>query len=152
MKFSLNKKSIAALAVVLAIVLFFLISLIVKSATTTKKYMYFYSYDSEDICREVREYPRNSSINLLERFVSDLLLGPITIRYRRIFALGTKLDFCVVKGDELHVGVSEDALFLNPDSMDIRTSADLLRKNIVKNFTNFNKIYIYIGGTIVFQE
>ena len=128
MKFSLNKKSIAAGAVVLAIVLFFLISLIVKSATTTKKYMYFYSYDSDDICREV------------------------TIRYRRIFALGTKLDFCVVKDDELHVGVSEDALFLNPDSMDIRTSAELLRKNIVKNFTNFNKIYIYIGGTIVFQE
>ena len=91
-------------------------------------------------------------IEAVEAFVQDLLLGPFTNRYKPIFASGTRLEFCFADGKTLYLGFSAQALKPEMEISDIDSNVQLIRKNIVKNFTNFNKIYIYIGGTIVFQE
>lgn len=112
----------------------------------------FRSYDSDRICSEVRYFPRMKKNEAVTAFVEDLLLGPFTNRYRAIYPKGTKLEFCFSKGKTLYVGLSAEALNTDEEVTDIRRSAQLIRKNIVKNFTSFNKICIFIDGVEVSGE
>lgn len=88
----------------------------------------------------------------IRAFVDDLLLGPMTNRFKFLFSPGTRTEFCFSNGKELYIGLSKQALFVNSETFNMRKNVSLLRKNIVKNFTNINKIYIYIDGKPVFAE
>ena len=79
-------------------------------------------------------------------FIEDLLLGPFTNRYKSLFSMETRLEFCFSREKTLFVGLSAEALKPGNDNRDIKGSVELLRENIVKNFTNFNKICIFIDG------
>lgn len=112
----------------------------------------FMSYDSDRLCSEVRYFPRMDRNEAVTAFVEDLLLGPFTNRYKSIYSKGTKLEFCFSKGKTLYLGLSAEALKTDEEVTDIRRSAELVRKNIVKNFTSFNKICIFIDGAEVSGE
>ena len=88
-------------------------------------------------------------------FVDDLLLGPMTNRYGRIFPRGTKAEYCFTDtdgaGDEtLYLGLSREALFAG-DLLSVREEVDVLKLNIVKNFTYLNKIDVSIDGVSVYE-
>jgi hypothetical protein len=72
--------------------------------------------------------------------------------FKPLFSDGTSCEFCFLKGKELFVGLSKEALKLKLDDVGLREGVSLLRKNIVKNFTNIYKIYIYIDGEIAFED
>lgn len=105
----------------------------------------FNSFDNDRLYYEVR-YLSDGSV---EAFIKDLMLGAMTNRYKAIFSAGTRVEFCIAKGNELYVGLSEDALRNVSGINDIKDGVALLRKNIVKNFTVFNKIHIYVAGELV---
>ena len=110
---------------------------------------YFNSYDSDELCLEMRYLNRESIQGKTRLFVDELLLGPMTNRFKNLFPSGTQVEFCIEKGKELHLGLSQDALRVTPETADIKNNISLLKYNIVKNFTNINKIFIYIGGKSV---
>jgi hypothetical protein len=88
-------------------------------------------------------------------FVDDLLLGPMTNRYGRVFPRGTRAEYCFTGADAdggrvLYLGLSQDALFAG-DLLSVREEVDLLRLNIVKNFTYLNKIDVAIDGVSVYE-
>ncbi len=127
----------------------------VKKALSDKetRKFYFYSYDKKGLCTEKRTLrKKDCAYDEVKQFIDDLLLGPETNRYKAVFANDTKLEFLVIKGTELHVGLSKDALYVTEETFDLKNSLQLLRENIVKNFTRFNKIYIYIDGVMVFDN
>lgn len=111
---------------------------------------YFKSFDSKNLYTET-EYTVKPQ-DKVRTFVDDLILGPMTNRYVRIFPQGTRAEFCHSKDGNLYIGLSKEALKVSSESLGIREGCLLLRENIVRNFTNFNKIYIYIDGESVFQE
>ncbi|MCI7398560.1 MAG: hypothetical protein SOZ72_09885 [Treponema sp.] len=129
----------------------FIISLILFCIHTggTRRVCCFRSFDSDRLCTEVRYFPRMNRIEAVEAFVQDLLLGPFTNRYKPIFASGTRLEFCFADGKTLYLGFSAQALKPEKEISDIDSNVQLIRKNIVKNFTNFNKICIFIDGVQV---
>lgn len=114
---------------------------------------YFPSYDSGRISVDAR-----NSFSIQDReekirfFVDEILLGPVQNRLKPLFSDGTSCEFCFLKGKELFVGLSKEALKLKLDDVGLREGVSLLRKNIVKNFTNIYKIYIYIDGEIAFED
>lgn len=115
-----------------------------------KRYkMYFYSYDSEKYCRETRILPKNPVQGREKAFVDELLLGPFTNRYKRIFARGTKTLFCFVENDTIFVNLSKEALQNSGENADILKSIELFRKNILKNFKNINTVELYIDSVYV---
>lgn len=117
-----------------------------------RQIFYFESYDSSRICTETRYSEKKSGDEEIKTFVDDLLLGPMTNRFKFLFSPGTRTEFCFSNGKELYVGLSKQALFVNSETFNMKQNISLLRKNIVKNFTNINKIYIYIDGKPVFVE
>lgn len=117
-----------------------------------RRICFFRSFDSDRVCTETRYFPKMERNEAVTAFVEELLLGPFTNRYKAIYSRGTKLEFCFAKEKVLYVGLSAEALRTDNEITDIRGNADLIRKNIVKNFTNFNKICIFIDGVEVSGE
>lgn len=110
---------------------------------------YFKSYDSDELCLEMRYLNRESRQGKIASYVDELILGPMTNRFKDIFPFGTKVEFCIEKEGNLHLGLSRDALKVTEETIDIKGNIELLKYNIVKNFTNIKKIFIYIDGKSV---
>ena len=113
---------------------------------------YFYSYSTDGLCTEVRHSPVNAIQGDVSFFIEELLLGPMTNRYKKLFADGTTLEFCIQKDDVLYVGLSKDALFPEAGDASIKDGVEALKVNIVKQFTKINTILVYIDGKSVFWE
>ena len=107
-----------------------------KPAGTHRAVFYFPSMDTDKLCTEVRYLPDDPIQGELSFYVDELLLGPMTNRYKFLFSLG----------------LSKDALFKSKDSVDIKTGIKLLRVNIVKQFTEIKTVLVYIDGKSVFEE
>ena len=106
---------------------------------------YFPSYDSKNLCTEIRFLPNKPIQGCEKLFVEELLLGPMTNRYKQIFPRDTELSYCFLKDKTLYVGLS-DAVLSGVDGMTIKESIDVFKINIVKNFTFINKIDVSIDG------
>ena len=117
---------------------------------------YFNSFDTEKIYCEARRKQGDSSKESIDEkinyFVSDLLLGPMTNNYKYLFNPSTVLEFCFVEGKVLNVGLSEQALKLSPEYSSLKEGVQLLRFNIVKNFTNIDKVNVFLGGVSIYDD
>ncbi len=150
----LHMRMIAVIFAVLA----FLASLFFykKNHDKERKVLYFPSYDRDGVYSESRYLMRFPDVqSSLEAFVDDLLLGPMTNRYGRIFPRGTRAEYCFIGEDEggretLYLGLSREALFAD-DLLSVKEGVDLLKLNIVKNFTYLNKIDVSIDGVSVYE-
>ena len=144
-------------AVILAVSAFVLsVFFSIKGHRQDRSLMYFPSYDGDGIYSEPRYLKKHDDEqNALAAFVDDLLLGPMTNRYGRIFPRGTRAEYCFTSDDRdgnkvLYLGLSRDALFAG-DLLSVREEVDLLKLNIVKNFTYLNKIDVAIDGISVYE-
>lgn len=127
-----------------------------------RKVYYFPSYDSKRTCVEIRylseiesENKTDLKQNQITYFVDDLLLGPMTNRYKRLFASGTTAEFCFIDPcdkKKLNVGLSEEALNESSETAAIKEGVELLKMNIVKNFTNINTVDVFIAGKSIWTE
>lgn len=116
--------------------------------------LFFYeSYDSGALCTEARRSVCGGSEDKrIRAFADDLILGPLTNRLKPLFSEGTRTEFCFLDGKSLYLGLSRQALHVAPENSGLRRNVALLKKNIVKNFTNIDTIYVYIDGKIAFEE
>ena len=121
-----------------------------KNSSTERTLFYFRSFDRDDLCTEMRYLPRNPVQGEVRLFVDELLLGPMTNRYKSIFVPGTQAEFCIVEGDTLYLGLSREALQVDAEMESIRDSVALLKRNIVKRFTKINTVLVYIDGKSAF--
>lgn len=142
--------ALAAIAFAVSLFLYF------KGHDRERRLMYFPSYDGDGFYCEPR-YLRKVADDqqALSAFVDDLLLGPMTNRYGRVFPRGTRAEYCFTGedgngGTVLYLGLSRDALFAG-ELLSVREEVDLLRLNIVKNFTYLNKIDVAIDGVSVYE-
>ena len=136
-----------------AFVIFFAVSVSFCFSKPQKSRFLFYfpSYDSKNLCTEVRFLPNKPVQGVEKQFVEELILGPMTNRYIRVFPRDTELSYCFLKDKVLYVGLS-DAVLSGVDGLTIKESIDIFRVNIVKNFTFINKIDVSSDGKSVFEQ
>lgn len=139
---------LAVFAVSFALSVFFFL----KTGAGRRTVFYFPSYDSAALCTEVRYLPQEPVQGSLALFVDELLLGPMTNRYKKVLSSGTRCEFCFVKGDTAYIGLSRDALVVNSEVKSILAGLDVLKVNIVKNFTNIHTVDVFIDGKSVCEE
>lgn len=114
-----------------------------------RRVFYFSVIGSDDMAVEVRYLPKNPVQGTVNLFVDELLLGPQTQRARPLFSLGTKNEFCFLRGKTLYVGLSKDVLYQIPEAEDIMQGIALFKKNIKKNFAAVHDIALFIDGKYV---
>ena len=149
---NIKKYSVYTPFLVLFIILIFSLIRFGVNNFGQRRVFYYYSADTHSVATECRFMPLKPVQGKINLFVDDLILGPMTNRYRYLFAPGTKVDFCIRNKKTLYVGLSGDALKTGSEVLDIRSGVELLKFNIVKNFTKINTVMVYIDGKSVFEE
>ena len=123
-----------------------------------KKNFYFQSLDDNENYIEFRYIKGNAVQGDTQFIIDELLLGPGTNRFARLFASGTHVEFCGEQDGVLYVGLSRDALEVQLEDesrnrCSIQEGVALLKKNVLKNIKNINTVEVFIDGVhIKFDE
>lgn len=109
----------------------------------------FPSAASGDRVVEVRYAPRQPVQGSIPRFVDELLLGPQSRRARPLFVLGTRAEFCFLRGKTLYLGLSKELLAADAVADDMLGDIALFKENIRKNFSRLDDIVLFVDGKYV---
>lgn len=136
-------------------VVLFLVSLIfylIFSSETQKIFIYESINSDDQLYFEARHIPKEPVQGDIAYFVDELLLGPITARYRPLFGPNTKVLFCFIGADKtLYINLSEEALFQKENSSETFISYELLKKNILTNYNTIDNVIIFMMGNRVYD-
>ena len=142
-----NKFKIALVAG--GIIALFVAVHLVSHHGTDRRVFYYAVSGSSKSQKEIRYLTKNPVQGKLEYYVDELILGPTFYRGRPLFTVGTKLDSCFVQDSVLYVGLSEDAVLQDGDSLELMQAVALFKKNIKKNFSRIKKIELFIDGNYI---
>lgn len=148
---SLLKKNllITILAFVFVAVLATSLSLFFIKQKSKSFVFIFPSADSGTYIVERRNLSNDPAQGVIQLFVDELLLGSTVERTKLIFSSNTRVNSCFLRGNTLYLDLSDDLLSIEKSSFPINEGIELLRENILKNFSNINKIELFIGGKFV---
>lgn len=116
----------------------------------------FESMDKPGLFIETRTlvpYQDNQDLQAdIEQYIRDLLLGPLTNRFRFVFSFGTKLESCFIRDGVLYVNVSSQALKPNETTSSIEQGVNVFKKNIVTNFPQINSVEFFINSVKAYEN
>ena len=116
----------------------------------SKSYVFIFpSADDGTYIVERRNLSNDPAQGVIQLFVDELLLGSTVERTKLIFSSNTRVNSCFLRGNTLYLDLSDDLLSIEKSSFPINEGIELLRENILKNFSNINKIELFIGGKFV---
>ncbi|SFI68913.1 Sporulation and spore germination [Treponema bryantii] len=150
----LKQKNLAIFITSLVIAGLFVFSLFcyIVSKNTSRRSFIFPSAETGKYIIEYRnltEKPHQGDINL---YIDEILLGSTVERTKMLFTPGTKLLSCFERDHVLYVNLSQDLLQMGDGVIEIREGTELLKKNIMNNFSKIDSIEIFIEGKSAFEK
>ena len=116
----------------------------------SKSYVFIFpSAENGSYIVERRNLSNDPAQGVIQLYVDELLLGSTVERTKLIFSSNTRVNSCFLRGNTLYLDLSDDLLSIEKSSFPINEGIELLRENILKNFSNINKIELFIGGKFV---
>lgn len=150
-KTALIVKIIIASCILLAALIVSLVSISDRKADNRFVFL-FESLDDEELHIEVRyinTVPEEDDVNC---FVNEILLGPVTNRYRPLFARGTTVRSCFMRDGILYIDLSEEALLAAGSSSETERACNLLKESISLNFRQVDDIKLFISGIEAYKK
>ena len=150
----LKQKNFAVFTIVLltaAVFVFSFVCYIITKNTNRRTFIFPSADDGQYIIeyRNLAENPHQGEIGL---YIDEILLGSTIERTRRLFSPGTKLLSCFERNHILYVNLSSDLLQMGDGVIEIREGTELLKKNILKNFSRIDSVEIFIEGKSAFEK
>ena len=99
--------------------------------------------------RNLAEKPHQGDIGL---YIDEILLGSTVERTKLLFTPGTRVLSCFERNHILYVNLSQDLLQMGDGVIEIREGTELLKKNIMKNFSEIDSVEIFIEGKTAFEK
>ena len=99
--------------------------------------------------RKLAEKPHQGDIGL---YIDEILLGSTVERTKLLFTPGTRVLSCFERNHILYVNLSQDLLQMGDGVIEIREGTELLKKNIMKNFSEIDSVEIFIEGKSAFEK
>ena len=99
--------------------------------------------------RNLTNKPHQGNIQL---YIEEILLGSTVERTKLLFTPGTKVISCFERKHVLYLNLSNDLLSMGDGVVDIREGTELLKKNILKNFSKIDTVEIFIDGKTAFEK
>ncbi|MCM1320512.1 MAG: GerMN domain-containing protein [Bacteroides sp.] len=112
----------------------------------TRRIFLFENFDKAGLFIENRFVPAAAGTHPAVPFLRELVLGPVGDRFVRLFPRGTTINTCFVRGQDLYIDLSKDALSSDPRASASRDACEILKKNVFKNFRGITAVHIYIDG------
>ena len=132
-----------------------------------KKYNFrFESVDTGKISVENRYLPRKAYPENVLQYVDELVLGddelaclvaevvlgPVTERFKLLFSPGTYIVTSFVRNDVLYVNLSSDVLDRAGSCSEIKTGIELFKTNVLNNFSKINTVEMYIDNKSIYTQ
>ncbi len=140
------------------VLLSFIVSLVFYNLNSqgVRRVFYFESLDNPGLFMEVRylsPYSEDQSQeDDIRQFVKELVLGPVTNRFKAVFAPGTTIDTCFLRDDVLYVDLSSTALQPAEGTTSIKTGVEIFEKNIRKNFPDIQQVCLFINNQQAYEN
>ena len=99
--------------------------------------------------RNLTEKPHQGDINL---YIDEILLGSTVERTKMLFTPGTRLLSCFERDHILYVNLSQDLLQMGDGVIEIKDGIEILKKNILMNFSKIDSVEIFIEGKSAFEK
>lgn len=150
----LKNKSLPIFIISLAIIAVFVLSFFWY--TVAKDYhrrtFIFPSAENGKYIIEYRNLTKKPHQGEIQLYIDEILLGSTVERTKRLFAPGTKVLSCFERNHVLYLNLSQDILQMGDGVIEIREGTELLKKNIMKNFSEIDSVEIYIEGKSAFEK
>ncbi|MCQ2982122.1 MAG: GerMN domain-containing protein [Treponemataceae bacterium] len=101
--------------------------------------------------RTVPSYRKEDNVSVYTQYIQELLGGAVTDRYRPLFDTATRVTACMFRDGALYVDLSEEALLATATSSTTEKACEMLKKNILINFSSVRKVYVFINGYPVYE-
>ena len=101
---------------------------------------------------EIRYLKKNDGEEAIREFVEELVLGPMSDRYVRLFPYGTKVLSCFIRDGVLYTDLSEEAAFSAGDTSETQKACMLLKENVRQNFSGLTDHKVFMMGNEVYAE
>jgi len=112
----------------------------------------FESYDTAEKSMEIRYLKQKDGEEAIREFVDELVLGPMSDRYIRLFPYGTKVLSCFIRDGVLYTDLSEEAAFSTDDASETEKACMLLKENVRQNFSGLTDHKVFMMGNEVYAE
>ena len=150
----LKQKNLAVFIISLIIagsLVFSLFCYIVSKDTCRRTFIFPSAEDGKYIIeyRNLTEKPHQGDINL---YIEEILLGSTVERTKLLFTPGTRLLSCFERNHILYVNLSSDLLQMGDGVIEIREGTELLKQNILRNFSKIDTVEIFIEGKTAFEK
>ena len=99
--------------------------------------------------RNLTNKPHQGNIQL---YIEEILLGSTVERTKLLFTPGTKVISCFERKHVLYLNLSNDLLSMGDGVVEIREGTELLKHNIMRNFSKIDSVEIYIEGKSAFEK
>ena len=130
---------------------FSLFCYVVTKDTSRRTFIFPSAEDGKYIVefRNLSSKPHQGDINF---YIDEILLGSTVERTKKLFAPGTRVLSCFERDHILYVNLSPDLLQMGDGVIEIREGIELLKKNILKNFSKIDSVEIFIEGKTAFEK
>ena len=119
---------------------------------TCRRTFIFPSADEGKYIIEYRNLPEKPHQGDIALYIDEILLGSTVERTKLLFTSGTRLISCFERNHVLYINLSQDLLEMGDGVIEIREGTELLKKNIMKNFSKIDSVEIFIEGKSAFEK
>ena len=147
------KKYIPVFSAIIISLVFLLISIgfYAKKNYGTKYVFIFPCVDEGKYVLETRYLKENPNKSQLNYFVDELVLGSGLERTKYLFTPGTKVISCFERDKTVFIDLSADIIYMGHNVVQIKDGIELLKQNIIKNFTNIEQVQVFVDGKYAFE-
>ena len=147
------KKYIPPLIALAAAFVFLIISTAFYAAKKYgQKYTFMFpSVDEGKYVLETRYLKENPNKEPVAYFADELVLGSGLERTKYLFTPGTKINSCFERNRVVYIDLSADIIYMGHNVVQIKDGIDLLKQNIMKNFTNIEQVQVFVDGKYAFE-
>ena len=150
----LKSKSLPIFIISLVIIGLFVFSFMgyLVSKDSHRRVFIFPSADDGKYIIEYRNLSKKPHQGDIQLYIEEILLGSTVERTKLLFTPGTRVISCFERKHVLYLNLSNDLLFMGDGVVEIREGTELLKKNIMKNFSEIDSVEIYIEGKSAFEK
>jgi hypothetical protein len=120
-----------------------------RDSNYARRIFYFQGQDGA-VYTEIRRLAQNA--DPVERYVKELLLGAENTRLKALFNPATRARACFVRGNVVYLNLSEHALFPLETTSSMKEGAELLSKNVLRNFRAIERVSLFINGEKAYEK
>ena len=152
MKIDVKKYIPIIVAVVISLGILLISAGIYKKTNYGSKYVFIFPcVDDGKYVLETRYLKENPNKTQLHYFVDELVLGSGLERTKYLFTPGTKVNSCIERNKTVYIDLSADIIYMGHNVVQIKDGIELLKQNIMRNFTNIEKVQVFVDGKYAFE-